>query len=301
MLLSDFMECEFYKSYENEGHPSYLCDNSIDSFNMGAIISQEKKNAMTPFLKSNLGIISQREISRRLGIGKTTVNRWSTEMGFEHVKYTANEDFFNEWNEEMSYILGYVFADGNVSWNPEKSYHSMTITASEKDHEHLEKIRGILSSTKPLTRSEKTRSHRLIVNSRQMCKKLMSIGVLPRKSLTVEFPEVPKSLMRHFVRGVIDGDGTVRYVDRKKSPYFEILISSGSERFIDSLRDVISDHVGVDSTVRKVGKSTYTLQYSCSRGKKLAEWVYHDSDLFLVRKFKKYKMALDAERRCVSL
>ncbi len=256
---------------------------------MGAIIDPEKKNDILPFLKTNFGKISQRKMARKVGVGKTSVNRWCSELGLKHVKHTVNEDFFDRINKESAYVLGYLFADGNINWNPEKGYQSVTITASEKDHEHLEKIRNIISSTKPLLYSEKTRSYRLIANSKKLCKVLMKLGLVPSKSLIVEFPEIPKKYLRHFIRGVIDGDGTVRYVKRKRSPYFEISISSGSHSFLKSVSAILNEHVGIDAGIRKVGKNTYLLQYSCSRGKKLAEWIYHDSGMFLVRKFKHYE------------
>lgn len=281
-------------------HPSYLCDYDAVC-HMDLELGHEKKNDAVEYMKENLGRISQREMSRRLGIGRTTINRWSSELGFRPVKHSVNEKFFDVLTEESSYVLGYVFADGNVCWDPEKSYRSLTITASEKDKGHLEMLRSLVSSTKPLLYSEKTKSYRMIATSKSLCESLIARGVLPRKSLSAEFPGVPDSMMRHFVRGVIDGDGNVRYVDRKRSPYFEITVSSGSESFITSLRDVIRNHISVDARLRKVGKNTFLVQYSCERGMKLAEWVYHDSGLFMVRKFEQYKKALVAKRRCVSL
>jgi riboflavin synthase alpha subunit len=282
--------------FENmsEGHPVYLCDNNTNIF-MSVTIGPEKKKSMLPFIESNLGQISQRKIAKSLGIGKTTVNKWSKELGFHHVKHSVNENFFDEWNDDSAYILGYIFADGCVSWNPRRGYQSLTITASEKDSSHIETIRKTISSTKPLLYSEKTKSYRLIANSKKLCMKLMKMGIVPRKSLIVEFPDVPKKYLRHFIRGVIDGDGTVRYVNRKRSPYFEIQISSGSPKFIRKLVETIKGNIGVDSTIRKVSKNTFVTQYSCSRGKRLAEWIYWDAHLFLMRKFQQYKIAQEAK------
>src|SRR3989344_5954833 len=202
---------------------------------MGAIISHNKKREHLTFIKSNFNRISQRKIAKKLGVGKTTVNRWSEELGLKFKKHTVNESFFDKFNEKSVYTLGFIFADGNISWNQEKGYYSLTITASEKDKEHLENLRRGISSTKPLLYSDKTNSERLIVNNKNICQKLISLGVTPRKSLTVKFPNIPKTYLRHFIRGVIDGDGNVRYVSRERSPYFEITISSGSKAFCESL------------------------------------------------------------------
>ena len=95
-------------------------------------------------------------MARKLNIGKTTINRWCREIGLVPIKHSLNHNYFKAWSNEMAYILGFIFADGNMSWNPEKSYRSVTITAAEKDKQHLEKIRKRLKSTKPLLYSEKT-------------------------------------------------------------------------------------------------------------------------------------------------
>lgn len=279
---------------ELEGHPEYLCDKNVD-MDMGAIIHQVGKKSMMPFIKSNLGRLSQREIAKQLGVGKTTINRWSEELGYKHLKHSVNEDFFDGWNEYSSYILGYIFADGNISWNPSRGYQSLTITSSERDKEHLDSIRDLISSTKPLLYSDKTKSYRLIANGKKLCKTIMKLGVVPRKSLIVKFPEIPEKHVRHFIRGVIDGDGTVRYVEREKSPYFEIQISSGSYDFIDMMVKTIKKETGIDSRIRKVGKNTFLTQYSCTRGMKLAGWIYRDCNLFMERKLNNYKKALEAK------
>lgn len=248
------------------------------------------------FIKFNFNKISQRKIARILQIGKTTVNNWSRSMGYIFQKHTVNENYFNEWSSEMAYILGYIFADGNVAWDDNKGYHTLTITASEKDKEHLETIRKIFDSTKPLTYGKSTKSYRLIVNSRVICKRLMKLGVIPRKSLIIKFPKISNSYLRDFIRGYVDGDGSLSYYNRKRSPYFEIKICSGSKNFIIALEEKIYSEQNIRSRITAQGKNCYILRYFCARGLKLAEWLYEDAELYLVRKYNKYEMALSPRK-----
>jgi len=264
-----------------------------NNINMGEIIPADKKENMLPFIKDNFNKLSEREMARRLNIGKTSVNRWCKELGLFHKRYTANENFFSKWNSVMAYVLGYIFADGNINWNPEKCYRSLTITAAEKDRCHLEKIRLITKNTKPLLYSISTKSYRFIINNKTICKDLMKLGITPRKSLTVKFPFVPEKFLRHFIRGVIDGDGSVRYNKRERSPYFEITICSGSESFLKVMADKISKQ-GINATVRVNKNGVYILQYSCKRGMKLAKWIYSNGPICLERKREQYKTALNA-------
>jgi hypothetical protein len=260
-------------------------------FDMGKIIEPDRKRELLPYIRNNLGKISQREIGKQLGIGKTSINRWSAELGFKHKKNTVNEEFFDEFNEYSSYLLGFIYADGNIAWNPKKGYQTLTITAAAKDKDHLERMRRLLSSSKPLLYSKKTNSYRLIANSKKLALKLMSLGVIPRKSLTVKFPDfIPDDQMIHFLRGVIDGDGCVRFQHRKRSPYFEISISSGSEKFINGLVQAVEFTSGIKVNIlkRKNG-NLYTIRYTCSKGKDLAKKLYSNSTIHLERKYLAYK------------
>ena len=269
----------------------------IKSHNMGKIITPEKKRTSLDFIKSSFGKISQREIARRLNIGKTSINRWSRELGLKHKKHTVNESFFDVFDEKSTYLLGLIYADGNIAWNPKKGYQTLTITASAKDKDHLERIRELLSSTKPLLYSSKTNSYRLIANSKKLCLKLMKLGVIPKKTFTIQFPQfIPKEHLHHFIRGIVDGDGNVRYVERERSPYFEITISSGSEHFCQSLIQSINDAIDINANIRKIRGNTYIVQYSCTRGEKLAEFIYLNSNIFLKRKYLAYKKCLEAKK-----
>ena len=272
----------------------------IHSQNMAKTIPKTQKRKLLPFIRNNFGKLSQREIARQLGIGKTSINRWAAELGFKHKKHTVNESFFDKLNESSAYLLGLIYADGNIAWNPnpKKSYWALTITASAKDKEHLENIRTILKSTKPLLYSEKTNSYRLIANSKKLCSKLMELGVTPNKSLTIEFPEfLPEEHLNHFVRGIIDGDGNIRYVDRERSPYFEITIASGSKKFCEGLVNAIQKSTGIKANIRLAKQNTYVIQYSCSRGEKLAKYIYSNANLYLKRKKEAYKICLEVKNK----
>ena len=166
-LIVRFMFQQDFDSSSIEVHPSHLSDQSTN-YIMGSIVKSEDKTKMLSFIESNFGKLSEREMAKQLGGGKTAINRWRSDLGLEIEKPSVNEDYFKKWSSDMAYILGYIYADGNISWNPEKSYRSMTITACKKDVDHLEKVRSKLKSTKKLFYSESTNSYRLIVNSKTL-------------------------------------------------------------------------------------------------------------------------------------
>jgi hypothetical protein len=249
-------------------------------------ITPGRKEELLSILRADFGKVSQRETARRLDLGKTTVNRWNALMGLRHQKFTCNESFFDVWTEESAYVLGYVYTDGNIQCDPIASRWGLTITANERDVDHLEGIRQLLQITKPLLYAPKTRSYRMMIASRVLAEKLVRIGVVPRKSLIVEFPQVPRTYLRHFIRGVVDGDGSVSYIDRPRSPYFAIRIYSGSQRFLFGAEAAIVAQTGISARVYLVHPgNAYVLDYTCSRAERLGTWLYEDSHIFLDRKY----------------
>jgi len=252
-------------------------------------IPLEKKLELMVALRDSFGKVSQREMARRLGLGKTTVNRWNAEMGLHHQKFTCDESFFDTWTEESAYVLGYVFTDGNVQCDPIGSRWGLTITASEKDVNHLEQVRQLLKITKPLLYASKTRSYRMIIANRILAEKLVRLGVVPHKSLIMEFPQIPSQYLRHFIRGVVDGDGSVFYFDRVRSPYFVIRIASGSRSFLLRAEAAIMAQTDISARVYMAHpENTYVLDYTCSRAERLGAWLYEGSHIFLNRKYKAF-------------
>jgi hypothetical protein len=46
------------------------------------------------------------------------------------------------------------------------------------------------------------------IYNKSLYDKLLEIGLTPNKSLTLQWPEVPREYYRDFVRGFFDGDGS---------------------------------------------------------------------------------------------
>lgn len=273
---------EIYPSFSNR------CD-------MGAIYSTVDKSNACKVIQQNFGVTSDRKLAKKLHIGKSTIQKWRNALGLKIIKNTVNENYFDNWNPEMAYVLGLIATDGNVSWNPKKGYQSLTITAAEKDKEHLEKIRQLLKSAKPLLYAESTKSYRLIVNSKKICQDLMAFGIVPAKSKILKFQPVPVRYLQHYIRGVVDGDGTVRYCSREKGPYFEINICFGSRVFLGELARQV-EKMGINATVRESRPNFFIVRYTCKRAMKFANWIYADADLYLKRKFVQFQIALDSKK-----
>ncbi len=134
-------------------------------------------------------------------------------------KHKVNENYFKIWSHEMAWVLGLFITDGCVN----KTHSSVSLT--QKNQIILRQVAKYMDADYILSKKYKTRTTAtLIINSKEIKNDLANLGVLPNKSLTVQFPSVPDAFLPSFIRGVVDGDGWVQ----KKGYVMNITTASSS-------------------------------------------------------------------------
>ena len=102
-----------------------------------------------------------------------------------------------------------------------------------------------------------------------MCDDLLELGLHPNKSLTIQFPTVPDHLVRHFIRGCWDGDGSVYWADRHIAASFV----SGSHDFIVELERKL--HVaGLPARTLYQERESYKIRYHGAACTPLYRYLY---------------------------
>lgn len=203
--------------------------------------------------------------------------------------WPVDENFFSEWSEDMAYVLGFVFADGCIA---KDSLGNMTLVISTNDQDLLTEIKKVLKSECPL-RSYKNQPklYHLRIGRRQVIDDLLQLGVTPKKSFTMKFPEIPKEYVSHFIRGYFDGDGTIYYERRNNKPIVKFVC--GSKDFLKStyfyLKQALPS-IGGKIYAHK-GERAFYLVYTRKKDLiKLYDFLYFSKgELYLRRKFDKYR------------
>lgn len=177
-------------------------------------------------------------------------------------KWTYNlETFYNE-DDVSYYLLGAFMTDGCVQ--PSANKNSPRISITSKDANWLELINGFICPDKPVKNRTPRNCHEATYNSNELVKWFVSKGCGPRKSLTLEFPDVPEQYLPDFLRGCYDGDGTLSFgkIWRKDRECFEMKRQCGyftsSPKFKDSLIALINSfgmntHLKVRNNERMIG------------------------------------------------
>lgn len=123
--------------------------------------------------------------------------------------YNFNEKYFDIIDtQERAYFLGFLYADG---YNNIKQGR-IQIALQWRDFDILEKLQNNLKSNYIINCNifNGFKQCFLSINSRYLSNQLTKLGMLHKKSLILKFPtedQVPKHLIRHFIRGYFDGDG----------------------------------------------------------------------------------------------
>jgi hypothetical protein len=114
-----------------------------------------------------------------------------------------------------------------------------------------------------------------------MYQDLQALGGTPRKSRTIGFPTVPAALLPHFVRGVVDGDGTLSWNGDR--PILQVY--SGSRQFLDRLIVAVEQETGIPAPIPQANRENWTVKWSTIRAKCFVAWLYiNNPGLALERK-----------------
>ena len=201
--------------------------------------------------------------------------------------YDIDEDFFSIWSPEMAYVFGLILTDGCVS-------DTGVISLCINDRELLEKVKKVLRSEHKITLSKHQKGLYCFHFAREkLVADLAKLGILPRKSLTVKFPKVPRRCLVDFIRGVFDGDGSVFFDKRRINHPLRSKFVSGSYDFIAGLQQKLESLNMPKRTIYKQKTKngwSYMFIYDHKNSVKLFEILYKNTQnrLFLERKYRRF-------------
>lgn len=210
-------------------------------------------------------------------------------------RYTLNEHFFDFIDNELkAYLLGYLFADGFVG---DEKYNNIVFSQKKDDMEAVELFKksieytGDLRIFQPTEGSFENSQEHAVVNfsSVHMANKLRNYG-LSKKEGYRSFPELDPVLMRHFIRGFFDGDGSITLTKayyKDKIYYGGALDIIVNKNLVDFFLNLFSDvHFTIDQS--KTEYMVYLKSHSKKATKFFYEYFYKNSKYFLSRKKRKF-------------
>ena len=262
------------------------------------------KNLAKEYLETG---ISLTKMSKKYEIGRHILTNKFKELGIEIVNrqnaLKFNNTVFDSIDtEEKAYWLGFLYADGYL----DSSRNLIEVSLSDKDTSHLEKF-NIFMQHKDLNHvkigkakcgNKEYKRCRWNVTNKHLWQQLNSYGCTPNKSLTLQFPNISifssNNLIRHFIRGYFDGDGSFsRYLHRTTvSPHIQII---GTPEFLSKILEYsnISGRIGKD---KRWKNNTNYIEYHKEEGIKFINYIYNNSTIYLDRKYKLFEFFKQGSR-----
>lgn len=171
----------------------------------------------------------------------------------------------------LGYLCGFVATDGCLS----KSQNSITIKLSSKDHLVLKWILDVVQSNPKEIKYSSRETNKTKKPSEMACisftnpkffQYCLDMGITPNKTYTLDVKLNDKSevFKWFFLRGVIDGDGSI-HVNPDKPGTSKIRIYSASGKFLETINDIFG------GSIQNAPGATKVLNFSGALAQKIAK------------------------------
>jgi intein/homing endonuclease len=232
---------------------------------------------------------------------KQKLDSWGRKINYKH---TYNLNVFKTKNDLFYYLLGAFITDGNVYFAKNKKGTQVSLTS--KDVDWLAIINSIISSNNLLVK-KKNNCSVLRMFSPEIGAILHKNGCIPNKSLIVKLPKIPKKYFKDFLRGCIDGDGSISLQEKRVvKPYKTYIykvptcyLGSASKKFIDDI-SLNLNRLGFKHYIIKLQpknrklrdtiitskRPIYRILFNGTDCYKFLTWIYCPDKIAMPRKFK---------------
>lgn len=247
-------------------------------------------------------------LAAHFGCAETTVRRSLVRFGISPYPRGPRADHTSEptWSPDVAYAVGVIATDGNLS----KDGRHLSVTS--KDKELLETLRKCLWLSNAITLTVNGAGQpyfRLQWGNRRFIEGLHMLGLTPAKSLTLGALAIPDAYFADFLRGCIDGDGSIltytdHYHTRTNPKYvyerLAICLVSASSTFVEWVRATSRRIFGVTGALirrpQRDGRATqWLLKYGKRESLILLRAFYYATDVPCLARKRDKAMAFIAQ------
>lgn len=231
-----------------------------------------------------------------------------------HSNRRVRQNFFEKIETEMqAYLLGFYAADGNIN----EKRKTFRIHLQKFDSELVYLYKDMISPDARLftmkERCVKGRDGKIVtahesigvdINSSKLCNDLVNLGFGYNKTYDeLHLPNIDTSLIRHFIRGYFDGDGSICYHYCKPDLKWhknervrgQVSICGKTKTMLEEIQNFLKTNDIKSSMCFTNRDKMWVLSVPKSQLKKLYNLFYDDSYFYLNRKFNKFDYYVNTE------
>lgn len=253
------------------------------------------------YVRDNYMSMQTSEIADHLNRSPAAIKIKAKQMGLKKYPYCCDYHYFDEIDtEEKAYWLGFLSADG---WIYRKKDSNIGVTGCElqyNDIEHLKKMNKSLSGNYKITdrwracglskTDEKKHMCSIRIYSSIMYESLVRLGFTNKKSFDFKMPSIKKELVRHYIRGYFDGNGSVCFNKGSSSFNVNFTLASLSMRntILDLFKSLNISFYNNDN-ISNNGTIIYRPSIRYNKDKiSFLNYIYDNCSVCLDRKYEKY-------------
>jgi len=263
-------------------------------------LTEEQNNNLIEDLKSSNDTL--KNLSEKYNVGQYVIDRYYNayvkknndrkKRFVRNGNHIYNEDCFEKIDsEEKAYWLGFILSDGSIS----SEGYRISLEIGTIDIGHLEKFKKFIDCNYDILTRERNGYLRssLRVTSKKIAQDLFRLGFINNKTYEMEslIEKIPNELRRHFLRGIFDGDGGIYTYEANDCK----ILLSGLESIVMDFRSYFKIDEEKISKRKVIGKKrNYDYHSRIYLGgnkqcKRILDELYKDSNIYLDRKYNKYK------------
>jgi hypothetical protein len=199
------------------------------------------------------------------------------------------------WSADLAYVVGLMVTDGTLS--PDGRH----LTFTSKDRNQVELVKDLLGLSNTITTNTSSFNPgqtywRIQFGNVAFYKWLVGIGLMSNKSKVLNAINVPDSYFFDFLRGHLDGDGTIRVYNDPRYPNSRRLytvFSAANRPHLEWLRSTINRLIRIEGYIDP-GTRIWRLTFAKAKSLKLLPCLYYHPDLpCLHRKREQFAKFLD--------
>lgn len=289
----------------------------------------EKRKGISSLLTVNGVTRSTTEWAKITGVDVNTISRriregWPEDKIFDSMaktsRYSFNEHYFDVIdNEHKAYWIGFIWCDGYLAIRNRNDRNSTSyefkLSLQKSDDTHLKKLNEDLNSNYKINyytcngfRGEGMLTEARLLITNQYFGKILAhnYGLIPNRSdCSKLLSNIPSDLMRHFIRGVIDADGSFsHYIVEESSEYGTYIVHKcavdigGQPELLKQIEQYLIKNNVVNNFNRKIYKrhqederdGVYRSLKFCGRNQATAllHYIYDNATVYLDRKYEKF-------------
>lgn len=244
--------------------------------------------------------LSQSKLASYFGVSVNVIHRRIHDYniqphdgGFGSRQYTLNEEFFDTWTPESSWVYGWALGDGNFTTRKE-----LCFMLSEKDEEVLYKLSEVLGSNAPIKNRDALCADGMLA-SRPASRIRFHSMKLATSINELSYMDIPYKYFSHFARGFFEAEGSVYW----HRGMIESSMSQNDEDMLDFIRWCLTDlNVVKGGWLHRVGinKEGWKLGFSVRDTVSLYHYMYDNcGNMFLKRKKEKMEEMINEKMESV--